>query len=201
MSLQIIPDFEAALSLKEHLDAIGRVFEGMSSWAEQSRQRSLAKRRGLQHKLKGLSPSLGDVLGLYTKDQLTGIARKVIQYGGWSSLRKAPLLKTIAEELQEFDTLTSIIENLTPTEVLALKNVIEGGGAISWDVFDAEFGNDLEESPYWHWHPAETVMGRLRSYGLIGECVNNGDLIISIPTELRDKLHILLEANEQENDY
>jgi hypothetical protein len=59
---------------------------------------------------------------------------------------------------------------------------------LDWDLFDQKFGNDLDESPYWHYHEPETVMGRLRAHGLLVEVKVEGKLLVSIPVELRQSI-------------
>jgi len=50
-------------------------------------------------------------------------------------------------------------------ERLALLGLMLKGGFMPWDEFSEKYGDDLEESPYWEWHPPETVMGRLKANG------------------------------------
>jgi hypothetical protein len=63
---------------------------------------------------------------------------------------------------------------------------------MAWKEFDAAYGNDLEESPYWNWHVPETTMGRLRERGLLVEVTVDGELRVAIPAELRQDLREIL---------
>jgi hypothetical protein len=71
---------------------------------------------------------------------------------------------------------------------------VAGDGHIAWSVFDAAYGNDLEEMPYWNHHVPETVMGRLRRHGLLVETTVNGELLLTVPQELRRNLERLLKS-------
>ncbi|HUV88698.1 MAG TPA: hypothetical protein VMY80_03520, partial [Anaerolineae bacterium] len=55
-----------------------------------------------------------------------------------------------------------------------------------WQDFEARYGSDLEESPYWEWHAPETTMGRLRGRGLLAETTVDGELRVVVPVELRE---------------
>jgi len=54
-----------------------------------------------------------------------------------------------------------------------------------WAEFDARYGNDLKESPYWNYHEPQTLMGRLRLYGLLVEATVEGELFVAVPFDLR----------------
>jgi hypothetical protein len=74
---------------------------------------------------------------------------------------------------------------LEEPERAALHSVIEHGGAMPWAEFDARYGNDLEESPYWDFHQPESVMGRLRERGLLVEAKVDDELWVVVPVEVR----------------
>lgn len=194
LSLEIDPEYEPALDLLDHIELVERVMGGAETFLGQMRARAKNRRRKLQTVLKSEAPPLREVLELYTKDQLTGIARLVLSSGGWSALRKAALIDRIMAELMDSHHLRRIVSDLTPVEAAALHKVLDAGGALDWDAFDREFGNDLEESPYWNWHPAESVMGRLRSQSLLAESTVAGEVRVVVPEELREPLWELIRG-------
>jgi hypothetical protein len=70
--------------------------------------------------------------------------------------------------------------------------VCNQAGTMSWQEFDARYGNDLEESRYWQWFDPESTMGRLRVRGLLVEATVAGELLVAVPVELRPILKELL---------
>ena len=188
MALEIDPDYDMAHNLLDYLDDIATLGIAENSYWAKMRQRELKKRAKLQSKLTTAKPTLSDTLSLYTKEQLTAIARVAIFEGSWSSLRKAELKARILEELNNIENLQWIIDDLSADEHAILKTILANGGHLPWDDFDARYGNDMEESPYWIYHVPKTSMGRLRLRVLLAEAVVNDQLIMTIPTELRPLL-------------
>lgn len=192
MALEIWPDYEAAQRLLDQLEEYLPFMTGFDSIFERQRKRDRAWRARLQAQLSTPDPSLHGALSLYTKEALTGMAREVVLWGGWSALRKAELLERIVEALQDPDTLARIVHGLEDEEREALRQVLARGGSMPWQEFDARYGNDLDESRYWQWHTPETSMGRLRLRGLLIEATVAGELLIVVPTDLRPTLHEVL---------
>jgi tetratricopeptide (TPR) repeat protein len=185
MALKVYPDYELAQNLLEHLDAIDRLNQGWEGFMEERRQRDQARRNRQRTLLTTPDPTLAEALGIYTKDILTAIARSTIPWGGWSGLKKAQLHQYLVDYLQEEGSLAGVLESLARPERAAFEHVQANGGTLAWDLFDQKFGNDLDESPYWHYHEPESVMGRLRVHGLLVEVTVAGKLLVSIPVELR----------------
>jgi hypothetical protein len=152
------------------------------------RQRTKAKRARVQKKLTTPEPRLSEALALYTKDGLTGMARIVLHWGGWSALRKAELIDRLVGALCDVEILADVVDGLDTTAREALHAVLEAGGLMPWDEFDARYDNDLDESPYWNYHVPETTMGQLRLRGLLVETTVDGVLQVAIPVELRSLL-------------
>jgi hypothetical protein len=177
-----------AEDLLERLQAISTIRTGFRSLFERQRKRDRAKRVRLQTKLSTLDPSLAEALPLYTKDVLTGMARVILPYGGWSGLRKGELLERIVEELKRTDIVERLVAQLSGTERAALHQVLASGGHMPWHGFDAQYGNDLEESQYWQYHEPTTTMGRLRLRGLLVETTVNDELLVAVPQDLRQVL-------------
>jgi Flp pilus assembly protein TadD len=195
MALEIYPGYKLAEDLLTRVQVSTYFFSGFGSFFERQRERDRSKRIRLQTKLSTAKPTLAEALALYTKGGLTGMARVVLTWGGWSALRKAELLQRILETLSDEDEyyLQRIVTDLSDEEREALHSVLKRGGSMPWQEFDAAYGNDLDESPYWEYHEPETVMGRLRLCGLIVEAQVDGDLMITIPVELRPVLTKVLE--------
>jgi tetratricopeptide (TPR) repeat protein len=181
--LEIRPDYEPARDLLEWIEHLGE----WSYWEEQW-ERDLAWRERLQEKLSTLAPTLAEALPLYTKEALTGMAREVMLWGGWSGLRKAELVDAIIEALTDRGNLEYVVQYLSGREQQALRTVLDRGGALAWEDFDARYENDLEESRYWQWHTPETTMGQLRLRGLLVEATVDDELHVVVPVDLRESL-------------
>lgn len=200
-ALEVVPGYEPAEDLLERLDEVAdnlqlfsRARKGWESMMERHHKRDLAWRERLQAKITTPDPSLSETLPHYTKDGLTGMADVVMPWGGWSALRKAELIDELIATLEEQDHLERIVADLSDEERTALREVLEHGGSMPWQAFDAHYGNDLEESRYWNWHKPETVMGRLRMRGLLAEATVDDELLILVPTELRRPLREIISS-------
>lgn len=89
---------------------------------------------------------------------------------------------------------------LTATERAALNTVLAHGGTIDWQAFAAAYDDDPAERPYLEYHgqSRSTVMGRLRARALIFEGTIDGQLVLTIPLELRPVLAELLSGSSQQ---
>jgi tetratricopeptide (TPR) repeat protein len=188
LALEVWPGHELAEEALQRLEFVTRVQTGFDSFLERRRKRDQAARARLQAQLSTADPPLPVALAIYTKEALTGMARRVLPEGGWSALRKAELLATIVEGLSNADNVKRIAGQLADAEQSALRQVLASGGHMSWQDFDAEYGNDLEESRYWQWHEPKTIMGRLRHRGLLVETTVDGELLVAVPLEVRQPL-------------
>ncbi len=193
VALEVWPGYEPAESLLDHLETEAYFATAWDSFLERQRKRDQAKRARLQAKLTDSQPSLHATLALYTKGGLTAMARVVLPWGGWSALRKAELLQQIFTGLNSQDNLRRVVADLNDDERVALRQVLESSGHMSWQDFETRYGNDLEESPYWEYHEPETLMGRLRLRGLLAETTVDGELRVAVPSELRQVLHEMLD--------
>jgi len=191
-ALEVWPGYELAEEQLKHLKLYSMTRASFGSFFERQRQRDQAWRARLQARLSTPEPGLSQALSLYTKEVYTGMARVIMPYGGWSALRKAELLDELMATLQDADNVARIVAGLDDTERGALRQVLAHGGHMAWQAFDAEFGNDLEESRYWQYHEPETTMGRLRLRGLLVEATVDGELLVAVPLELRQPLEALL---------
>jgi hypothetical protein len=87
-----------------------------------------------------------------------------------------------------------IPKNISEEERQALGWVLEGGGVRSWTEFIQRYGDDFDESPYWQYHEAETIAGRLRMAGLLAVGSLEGQRVAVIPYELRPLLSEILKT-------
>jgi len=196
-TLSVYPDYKLAqnmLDRLEHIESLSQGAAGFGSFWEWQWKRDQNKRKRLQAKLTTPAPTLAEALPLYNKNALTGMGRVVIRWGGWTGLRKAEVIQKIIAELGDLDNLERLVAALSEEEREPLRLALAAGGALVWEDFDARYGNDLEESAYWEWHAPETTMGRLRLRGLLVEALVDGELLIVVPDDLRQKLREVLEG-------
>lgn len=188
MALQLDPEYEPVLEMRERLTLIQNLRSGIVSWRERIEKRQKVARTKLQKKISNPNPTIAEALSIFTKESMTGMARVINLHGGWSGLKKAELYNYLWECLQDQYLLLGLIEDLSAEERQALRMVLEHKGTLSWQAFCNQYGDDMEESPYWHYHQPKTVMGRLRVRGLLAEGIVDGELIVAIPVELREVL-------------
>lgn len=136
---------------------------------------------------------LAECLSRFPRETLLAMARNTPIPRPYK-MRKAELLQAVAAQLLQPAVLGSIVADLSETERLALRDVLEAGGMLSWDVFTNRYGNDLDESDDWSWHPPKTVMGRLRMFGLLSPGTVGDQFVVLVPLELRRLLPPLLRT-------
>ncbi|MBN1146616.1 MAG: tetratricopeptide repeat protein [Anaerolineales bacterium] len=192
LALEVYPDYEPAHELLQNLEEWETIKSSFKSWQEGMYKRQQSSRARLQKKLSTTDPALGESLGIYTKELMTGMASTIVPYGSWSALKKAELHQHLVESLQDPDVLKRVIAGLGQDKRQALGQVLERGGYMPWKEFEALYGNDLEDSPYWQYHVPESIMGHLRLRGLLVEAQVEGEIILAIPLELRRPLEGLL---------
>ena len=105
---------------------------------------------------------------------------------------KADLIKRLVKIMTSPEDLEWQVEQLSLLEQDALRTILELGGAIQWQRFVDQYGDDLEESPYWYYHEPTTVPGHLRMLGLLAVGTYEGEVMGVIPMELRQPLQQLL---------
>lgn len=194
-ALNLDPDNEAAEKLFAHLNLLSLTSMTFNDYFKRQQDRNLAKRKATRGKLTTTEVKVADALGLYSREALTAMARTIISYGGWSTLRKVELLDGVIKELLDEHNLERILKQLTQDEQAALRTLLALGGAMPWEKFAAQYDDDLEESPYWQYHEPHTLMGRLRLRGLLAEAVVAKETLIFIPTDLRPALRAILGAS------
>lgn len=136
--------------------------------------------------------SLAECLNRLTKNGLTATARI---YHVPYNVRKAQLIQTLVDVLCDPSRLSLILPDLSDEERQALRDVLNAGGGLPWETFTSRYGHDLEEiASHWHFREPQTVMGRLRMYGLLSDGTVEGEYVVLIPRELRAVLPSLLNA-------
>lgn len=188
MAVQIDPDFEPAQRMLERFHFLSEARQGFETFFERRQRRDEAKRRRLQARLSTREPRLAEALPLYSREVLASMGKVLWPYKGWTGMRKAELLEELVETFQWPVIIDRLVADLNDQDRTALLRILDQGGHMRWTDLDAEFGNDLEESRYWHWHEPETTMGRLRRRGLLVESTVDGELLVAIPLELRQPL-------------
>jgi len=197
ISLQINPDFVPAQKLLQHLSFLEKMEPLFGdAFIGRIHAQNLRKRQKQQTRLTALHPSLAEALSIFTKDELTAIARVTVSGGGWSTLRKAELLQRIHASLTDNTNIERLLETLTRRERMLLQEILADDGHILWDTFDSRFDNDMEESPHWIYHTPASMMGRLRLRVLLTETTTDGQLWLAIPAELRQPLTELLATGK-----
>ncbi len=127
------------------------------------------QRRARERKMRlpvSRDATLAECLARLTKDSLIATARNTPLRRA-EQMHKTDLALAVAAQLTEPAVLWPSVSGLFDTERQALRDVLEAGGVLPWETFDARYGNDLDESQSWNWRPPETTMGRLRMLGLL----------------------------------
>ena len=169
---------------------------GFRGWVEEMRKDDMRRRMKMRSAPIGSDAAMGEVLARYTKNALVGMGKLLDLPKPFTGLKKRELVEKVCFHLCRLGFLKRVVRGLRPEERLALLDLMLKGGFMPWDEFSGKYGDDLEESPYWKWHPPKTVMGRLKARGLIGEGSFDGSERIFIPYELRP----LLQAVQMEKE-
>ncbi len=161
-----------------------------------SRERSRKSRE--QRRTRPIQPnaSLSECLGRLSRESLMAMAR--VHFISYSALRKEQLIQRLVEALTNPRTLERAVPGLSDPERQALREVLDAGGVLPWDEFTARYGSDVEESRSWYYREPETVMGRLRMYGLLSDGTVEGQRVVLVPAELRELLPPVLAAAAEE---
>jgi hypothetical protein len=188
MALDIDPDFELAKDLLTRT----QLLSGWGSFMQNFQQRKTKRRAAMQTKLTTTDVTLDMALNLFNREVQGSMARVITPEGRWSGLKKKELHEYLVHELQEAFRLQQIVDALNGEERDALRAVVTRGGTMPWSEFDQQYGNDLAENPDWQYHAPTTLMGHLRQRGLLAEAKVKDQLLIVVPTELRQPLAKIL---------
>ena len=135
VALEILPDYEPAVTLLNHLTFVTRTSDGFRRLFERQERRDKARRIRLQAKLTTAAPSLSEALPLYSREVLTAMGRRIMPWGGWSSLRKAELVQELVRRRGEPETVRDVLAQLDDTERRALGEVLANGARCSGPTF------------------------------------------------------------------
>lgn len=151
-------------------------------WRERVRQR---REKGRRKPLTGTD--LQSCLSSYSKDNLVAMAR-ALDVRGTAGIRKAELIALLTESLADSEVVKRAWGTLGSEEQEALRFVLNRGGMVPYDEVSRQYGDDLEDHFYWYYHEPETTIGRLRLHGLLFEGEHEDEVVLVIPTEVRELL-------------
>ncbi len=159
-----------------------------------------SRRRYEQRRTRPIPPdaALHQCLDRLSRDSLTATAQ--IYSVSYVAVRKEPLIQRLVEAITDPDRLRGAVAELEANERQALRDVLDAGGILPWDEFTARYGNDVEDSQNWYFALPDTLMGRLRLYGLLSDGTVEGQRVVLIPQELRELLPSALAAVEETPD-
>jgi len=162
-----------------------KIAVGFGREIERWREQDLKRR--LKMKSTPINPDsqLDEVLSRYSKYALVGMGKILQLKGSLEAMKKSELTEKISAHLRDSKFLGDLVEKLKHMEKAALTDLLLKGGAMPWNEFAEKYGNDIEESIYWNWHPPKTLMGRLKAMGLIAEGSFDGKEWIIMPKELK----------------
>ena len=131
-----------------------------------------------------LSPHMGleACLSLLTKDNLVGTSRFL---DTTSKGKKAEMVAHLAARILDAEHLKEAITKLNEKEREALKWILAEGGSRPWKEFIEQFGDDMDESPWWNYHDPESIPGRLKCAGLLFVGKLDDQESAFIPADLR----------------
>ena len=156
--------------------------------AEEVKKSTLTKRKRMKRAPITPNTTLKEALSRYNKNALKGMAKAQEIPPPVAGLKKGVLIEKIISHLRDPENLGEMVKGLTLEERLALLDVLLKNGSMPWDEFAMKHGGDMEESPYWKWHPPRTTMGRLKLMGLLIEGTYKGDSRVQVPHDLRSML-------------
>ncbi len=181
----------------EHLDRLAELApddpeaqDMIRAWKMQHLWRERWLRDNLRRRVRMLSQpitgtDLESLLPLHNKENLVSMAR-ALGIRARSTLRKADLVRLMAQSISEPKRLRSVIARLSDSERAALRRVLEAGGMLPYDKLVREFGGEPdEETTYWSDQEPESVLGRLRWQALLFAGTREGRVIALIADELR----------------
>lgn len=205
LGLRVDPENEGLSELRERLPfaaAMQSLVDGAGGLAERSRRQRQRKHQQMRESIRTTAPSLKELLNVYTKDNLTGMAHLVLPEGGWSALRKADLIAALQQALLDRARLARLVDELPPKAREALRSLLQEGGAAPGRDFLQRYGDDADESPYWkyHYENLQTKTGQLRGRGLLAEGMVEDELWVMVPQELREPLGELVKERRLPGD-
>ncbi len=139
-----------------------------------------------------LLPQMGleACLSLLSKDNLIGTSRFL---DTTSKGKKAEIVAGLAARILNAEHLKEAITKLNEKEREALKWILAEGGSRPWKEFIEQFGDDMDESPWWNYHDPESIPGRLKCAGLLFVGKLDGQESAFIPVDLSGLLADVLK--------
>lgn len=204
VALAVLPEYEPAQDLQGRLPWLEMAqdipggLEGLSERFGEMQRKSWAGRRDRAKKrLQVLAPTVAQVLASYPKAMLTGMARNLLPWGGWSALKKGPLADELGKALLDRNVLARVVAGLSLPERALLRGVVKRGGIVPAEELRALHGDEREESPYWEYHQPESPLGRLLVCGLVAVAFGAEQEQVVVPLELREMLPGLVSGHRR----
>ncbi|MBN1954686.1 MAG: tetratricopeptide repeat protein [Anaerolineae bacterium] len=204
VALAVQPGYEPALELQERipwLEVTQDIPGGLEELGERFRQlqrKSWSGRRDrAKRRLQVLDPTVAQVLASYPKAMLTGMARNLLPWGGWSAWKKDRLAEALGEALLDRTDLARVVAGLSIPERALLRSVVEQGSVVPAADLRARHGDEREESPYWEYHQPESPLGRLLVRGLVAVAFGEEQEHVVVPAELRPLLPGLVKGHRR----
>lgn len=133
-----------------------------------------------------LSDNLVEMLQRLSVKNLRVIAKKHnIKLG---VRRKKNIIEKISNFLLNEDTMKNILQEVTEEAKELFFEIVVANGYLEYSFVINEYGNEEKDSPYWFLMRPASVLGNLRSAGLVfvGETYTNNwlKIIVCIPSDL-----------------
>jgi len=174
---------ETVAVIRASLDAL----DALSEW-RQRLQKQMERRHQKALTRPIVATDLASLLALHTKDNLVSIARTV----GVSfrhPIRKAELIRLIAQKMPDADLIHEAVNSLSDEERTALRQVIQGGGQISYsEMVDMLGPEPADEATDWYYQEPTNAIGRLRVRGFLFAGTRGGQVVLVMADELRPLL-------------
>jgi tetratricopeptide (TPR) repeat protein len=204
VALTVQPEYGPAQELQERmvwLEAAQRFPGGLEELSDrfmEMQRRSWAGRRDrAKGRLQVFDPTVAQVLASYPKGMLTGMARNLLPWGGWSAWKKDRLAAALRESLLDRADLQRVVAGLSMPERALLRGVVEQGGVVPAEDLRTLHGDECEESPYWEYHQPQSPLGRLLVRGLVAVAFGGEQEQVVVPVELRQLLPGLVKGHRR----
>ena len=120
-----------------------------------------------------------------TSEQLSEICKI---WGVQSYGKKNDKIERLAPRILDSEILDDVVAEISLEEREALEAVNDQGGWMPWQEFIGRYGDDMDESPSWHYQEPQSIPGRLKRAGLLFVGKLNRQEVAFIPVDLRPLL-------------
>ncbi len=174
---------ETVAVIRASLDAL----DSLSGWMQRlQEQMECRHQRALARPI--IATDLASLLALHTKDNLVSIAR-TMGVSFRHPIRKAELIQLIAQKMPDADLIHEAVNSLSDNERAALRQVIQGGGQISYsEMVDMLGPEPADEATDWYYQEPTNAIGRLRVRGFLFAGTRGGQVVLVMADELRPLL-------------